>query len=171
METTRTVKEVIDYTKRQYGHLKVPVIQVIDDLKYMSNKTNIPVDELIKNNIKTANIGRPRNLPMLLRIEYNKPINVGDSIKFIFNDKTEYLGYVSSASIINGNYFVSSFTSKAKFEELSNDCVFDKLEISNKYKFVQDVIGYSNFGDWPEVKSLEDLEKIFDALLCVNKRN
>lgn len=35
--------------------------------------------------------------------------------------------------------------------------------------FVKDVVGYELGGRWPEVETLEDLEKVFNALIKVNQ--
>lgn len=45
-----------------------------------------------------------------------------------------------------------------------NGEIFKLLGIKDKYAFCEDIVGYRSKGDFPEMKSLEDLEKVVDAL-------
>ena len=53
---------------------------------------------------------------------------------------------------------------------VSNYHIFNTLEIPDRLKFVEGVVGYKVKGDWPEVQGFDDLKKVMDALLTVNKR-
>lgn len=46
----------------------------------------------------------------------------------------------------------------------SNSEIFNLLGIKDKYAFCENIVGYRSFGDFPEMKSLEDLEKVVNAL-------
>lgn len=45
-----------------------------------------------------------------------------------------------------------------------NSEIFNLLGIEDKNAFCEDIVGYHSEGDFPEMKSLEDLEKIVNAL-------
>lgn len=47
---------------------------------------------------------------------------------------------------------------------LSNSEIFSKLGITNRVQFVQDIVGYTAEGDFPAVRTLEDLQKVTDSL-------
>lgn len=79
-----------------------------------------------------------------------------------------------SVTIHNLNYVVadrsSSMPTYGRFylnlEYGNNDKIFTDLGISDPHKFVSDVVGYRcSAGIFPEVSSLEDLNKVIDALL------
>lgn len=47
----------------------------------------------------------------------------------------------------------------------SNSKIFRDFNIKDKYKFVSDIVGYkATRGDFPEVKTKEDVIKVIDAL-------
>jgi hypothetical protein len=46
----------------------------------------------------------------------------------------------------------------------NNSEIFNLLGIKNKYAFCEDIVGYRSVGDFPEMKSLKDLEKVVNAL-------
>ena len=50
---------------------------------------------------------------------------------------------------------------------ISNDEIFNLLDISNAKQFVSEIVGYPSFtGIWPEVKTKKDFIKILHALEC-----
>lgn len=79
---------------------------------------------------------------------------------FKLSNGTSYTGKVVKSS--KDHYFI------ALSGLINNDKVFCKLGLNAK-DFVKKVVGYSVTGMWPEVHTLEDLQKILDALLEVNK--
>lgn len=96
--------------------------------------------------IYIENITRPSNL------------EAGSSITFKLSDGSIYNGIVVSA----GYYHICLCA-------VLNSKIFNLLGISNKHSFVSNIVGYPVSGDWPSVKTLEDLDKVLNALLEVNK--
>lgn len=87
-------------------------------------------------------------------------IKVGDSVTFTLSDGSKYFGRITRHSE-RGGYYV----------EIRDECnyiIFAKLGISAE-NFVQDLVGYPPEGSWPETRTLEELGKVLDALLKVNK--
>ena len=52
-----------------------------------------------------------------------------------------------------------------------NGKIFDILDIDDRYSFVRNIVGYNTTGDFPELKSEEDLLKVIIALdkECIKK--
>lgn len=47
---------------------------------------------------------------------------------------------------------------------LNNSEIFNLLEIKDKNAFCENIVGYRSEGNFPQMKSLEDLEKVVNAL-------
>ena len=84
----------------------------------------------------------------------------GRKVRFTFNDKKE----------IEGEFF-EKYTGMVHISltSLPNNYIFSILKIPDRQEFIKEVVGYEVTGDWPEVKSYDDLKKVMDALLLVNK--
>lgn len=82
----------------------------------------------------------------------------GDIVLFNLSDGTIYKGKVTKGS----GFYVNLHYHK------DNDSIFKELGL-NKGAFMQATVGYTPDGEWPEVRSLEDLEKVLDTLLRVHK--
>lgn len=80
-------------------------------------------------------------------------------ITFTLSDETS-LKYSLQISCSTNLYYLSIRGGNYK--------LFNKLGIENKNTFAEKVLGYKCEGDWPEVKSVEDLKKVIDALLKYN---
>lgn len=53
--------------------------------------------------------------------------------------------------------------------ECSNDEIFIKLRIVDKYEFIEKIVGYKPYnGYFPLLRSLEDLTKVVEALIEYN---
>lgn len=98
----------------------------------------------------------------LKEIKYSSLTN-NSIIEFHFDDGTVYTGRVVTYSAL-ASVFIT-------LHHYSNYALFAKLGITNPNKFVKDIVGYSVCGGWPEVRSEEDLRKVLEALLKVNKAN
>lgn len=84
----------------------------------------------------------------------------GEKVSFRLNNGITYEGTITSKS--NGkSYYITIFPRH-------NAKIFEDLGL-NKYSFVEEIVGYSTRGTWPEVKTLEDLGKVLDALAKVTK--
>lgn len=81
----------------------------------------------------------------------------GENVSFTLSDGTVYNGYVAKGS----GFYISLNCG-------DNEELFRELEI-HKDSFMQVTVGYAPRGNWPEARSLEDLEKVLDALLKVHK--
>lgn len=93
----------------------------------------------------------------LKEIKYFK-IEKGATVEFVFNDDSIIRGEISSGA----GYFVC-------ISCYSNSYIFEQLEIPDKEDFVKNIVGYTVQGIWPEVHTQQDLKKVLDALLKVNK--
>lgn len=87
-------------------------------------------------------------------------LEAGVKITFVLDDGTIYEGKICRHSSRKGYYidFISS----------SNTIIFDKLGIDDATHFVNTIVGYKPHGIWPETKTLDDLDKVLNALLEVN---
>lgn len=100
----------------------------------------------------------------LTNIQRDTPLKTGSTITFYLSDGTTYKGEVRGRGI----YYIY-------MSEKSNSIIFTKLGIADKNQFVSEVIGHDlrwgglGANGWPEIDSFEELEKILDALLKVNK--
>ena len=92
-------------------------------------------------------------------LECPNKLKKGSKLSFRLSDGEVHYGTVVYSDE-RSSYFVN-------FEHL-NDIIFTKLGLK-KYEFVRNIIGYSREGSWPEVDTLEDLEKVLNALLKVNR--
>lgn len=93
----------------------------------------------------------------LTGIEYPSPLKLNSTVYFKFEDGSNYYGKIKN---LEGFYVrISSYL---------NDEIFNLLGLNSR-DFVKDVVGYEVSGKWPEVKTLEDLEKVFNALIKVNQ--
>lgn len=93
----------------------------------------------------------------LTGIEYPSPLKLNSTVCFKFEDGSNYYGKIKN---LEGFYVGMSSN--------VNDEIFNLLGLNNR-NFVKDVVGYEVDGRWPEVKTLEDLEKVFNALIKVNQ--
>lgn len=93
------------------------------------------------------------------RLERPDKLEKLSPITFHFSNGKTLYGVVQSSSSRIGWYVNTKD---------SNSQVFGMLGL-DKYEFVKSTLGYLPKGDWPEAKSVEDLEKVLDALLKVNK--
>lgn len=82
----------------------------------------------------------------------------GENVSFTLNNRTIYNGTVKKGS---SGFYVNLCCK-------DNDSIFEELSL-DKNAFMQCTVGYTPDGNWPEVSSLEDLEKVLDALLKVNR--
>lgn len=93
----------------------------------------------------------------LTGIEYPSPLKLNSTVYFKFEDGSNYYGKIKN---LEGFYVrISSYL---------NDEIFNLLGLNSR-DFVKDVVGYEVSGKWPEVETLEDLEKVFNALIKVNQ--
>lgn len=93
----------------------------------------------------------------LTRIEYPSPLKLNSTVYFKFEDGSNYYGKIKN---LEGFYVEMSSN--------VNEEIFNLLGLNNR-DFVKDVVGYEVSGRWPEVETLEDLEKVFNALIKVNQ--
>lgn len=49
---------------------------------------------------------------------------------------------------------------------LENNYIFKILGILNAKAYVSNIVGYTTGGNWPEVRTREDLEKVLNYLEC-----
>lgn len=77
-----------------------------------------------------------------------------DELVFHYNGKT--LNY---QVICGGNVCILDIHGP-----FNNSEIFNLLGIKDRYAFCKDIVGYRSQGDFPEMKSLEDLEKVVNAL-------
>lgn len=77
-----------------------------------------------------------------------------DEIVFHYNGKTLNYQVICASGVcilsVNGPF--------------NNSEIFNLLGIKDKYAFCENIVGYRSTGDFPEMKSLEDLEKVVNAL-------
>lgn len=93
----------------------------------------------------------------LTGIEYPSPLKLNSTVYFKFEDGSNYYGKIKN---LEGFYVEMSSN--------VNEEIFNLLGLNNR-DFVKDVVGYEVSGRWPEVETLEDLEKVFNALIKVNQ--
>lgn len=93
----------------------------------------------------------------LTGIEYPSPLKLNSTVYFKFEDGSNYYGKIKN---LEGFY--------VKMPSNVNDEIFNLLGLNSR-DFVKDVVGYEVSGKWPEVETLEDLEKVFNALIKVNQ--
>lgn len=91
----------------------------------------------------------------LKEIRYFK-IEKGATVEFVFENGRKILGEISAGWFI-------------QIPAYGNSYIFEQLEIPNKEDFVSKIVGYKVQGIWPEVSTEQDLKKVLDALLKVNK--
>lgn len=95
----------------------------------------------------------------LKEIKY-KSLKEDSEVIFTLSDGTIYRGKVKEGTF---GLYIHIFG-------INNYTVFAVLGIKDKrHNFVKEIVGYPVSGDWPEVKSEEDLKKVLNALLKVNK--
>lgn len=94
----------------------------------------------------------------LTGIEYPSPLKLNSTVYFKFEDGSNYYGKIKN---LEGFY--------VKMPSNVNDEIFNLLGLNSR-DFVKDVVGYEVSGRWPEVETLEDLEKVFNALIKVNQQ-
>lgn len=85
-------------------------------------------------------------------------MKVNDKIVFKYNGTT--LNYKVVQNIYHNTYYLSGC-------DVKNDKIFDLLGISDRFSFCSAMVGYTLTNTcvtFPEVKTLEDLEKIVNAL-------
>lgn len=87
-------------------------------------------------------------------------IKVEDSVIFTLSNGSTYSGTIKSNSARLGYY--------VELRERSNSIIFHELGL-HAHDFVRSIVGYSTEGGWPETHTLEDLSKVLEALLKVNK--
>lgn len=86
------------------------------------------------------------------KIYYPAIFNVGSQVGFDLSDGSHYAGIITQL----GSYYISV--------KPSNSVIFNKLNIEEPLSYVKNIVGYTVYGAWPEVKSLEDLKKVLRAL-------
>lgn len=95
-------------------------------------------------------------------IQYlERPSKLEEESKVIFtlSDGNIYEGKVRHQGDHKG-YYIEFSGGNAK--------IFYELDIE-KDSFVENIVGYRPKGEWPETNTLEELDKVLDALLKVNK--
>lgn len=90
-------------------------------------------------------------------LERPSKLEEGENVSFTLSDGTTYNGTVVKGS----GFFIG-------LDHTDNDRIFRKLSL-DKTAFMQDTVGYAPSGNWPETYTLEDLSKVLEALLKVNK--
>lgn len=90
-------------------------------------------------------------------LERSPKLKEDSDVSFTLSDGTFYKGTVA-----RGDGFYINLYDKY------NDSIFKELSL-NKDTFMQSAVGYTPSGSWPEARSLEDLEKVLDALLKVHR--
>lgn len=91
-------------------------------------------------------------------IKCNRPLEKDSDIEFLLSDGTRLSGKVKEHM---GCWVATT--------RCGNDLIFRQLGISDSKGFVSKIVGYECTGNWPEVQTLEDLNKVLDALLKVNR--
>lgn len=91
-------------------------------------------------------------------IERPWKLEKGSEVVFTLSDGEVYKGNISFQSTRRGYYITFA---------CSNEEIFDELDLE-KDSFVENIVGYRPRGEWPETKTLEELDKVLDALLKVN---
>lgn len=86
------------------------------------------------------------------------PKNKGDKITFHFSNGKDLTGKVLLAA---GTYFISTFGEPFRILGI----------YENRKNWVKDIVGYDVYGDFPEVRTLSDLEKVLKAMTKVNRPN
>lgn len=99
----------------------------------------------------------------LLNISHNGNLKDGTIVTFSFNDGTVIRGVVWEGDS-KKDVFIHIYGSYL------NDIIFKKIGIENVRGFVSYVVGYDcRDGAWPQVKSMDDLEKVLSALCNYSK--
>lgn len=94
----------------------------------------------------------------IIAIERPYKLRVDEKVSFEFSDGKRIEGKIVSCY---GRCYIN-------LSAYANSTVFSKLGLDGN-KFVEKIVGYKVNGSWPEVKSLEDLDKVLAALNNVNK--
>lgn len=92
-------------------------------------------------------------------LERPRKLEEGSKVTFTLSDGNVYEGKVCHQGDHKG-YYVEFLGGNAE--------VFYELDLE-KDSFVKNIVGYQPRGEWPETKTLEELDKVLDALLKVNK--
>ena len=92
-------------------------------------------------------------------------LSLGDSITFNIPNDSDCIYVIDQ--IGSTRYFC---TNTKDIRGLQNRLIFDKLGIDAE-KFIADIVGYTGTGQWPEVKTIDDLKKVIKALdnECIKK--
>jgi hypothetical protein len=91
------------------------------------------------------------------------------------NSKPQYVKSIGDCIEIHGIKYEVSKSSNTSFYLANtgtdaNALIFTNLDIRYKNNFISNVVGYSvHSGDFPFVKSIEDINKVIDALINYNK--
>lgn len=96
-------------------------------------------------------------MKFIQNLERPYKLREGKNVSFTLSDGTVYNG-----TVVKGDGFYISI------DRYNNEKLFKELEI-HKDSFMQSTVGYAPGGNWPEARSLGDLEKVLDALLKVHK--
>lgn len=92
-------------------------------------------------------------------------LSLGDYITFNIPNDSDCIYVIDQ--IGSTRYFC---TNTKDIRGLQNRLIFDKLGIDAE-KFIADIVGYTCIGQWPEVKTIDDLKKVIKALddECIKK--
>lgn len=92
-------------------------------------------------------------------LERPSKLEKGSKVVFTLSDESVHKGEVCLHSE-HKQYYIE-FSGR-------NATIFHELDLE-KDSFVENIVGYKPRGAWPETKTLEELDKVLDALLKVNK--
>lgn len=92
-------------------------------------------------------------------LERPSKLEKGSKVVFTLSDGSVYKGKVCLDPCYK-EYYIEFYEGNAK--------VFSELNLE-KDSFVENIVGYKPRGTWPETKTLEELDKVLDALFKVNK--
>lgn len=105
----------------------------------------------------TRDLQKKKTMKYIQNLERSPKLKEDSDVSFTLSDGTFYKGTVA-----RGDGFYINLYDKY------NDSIFKELSL-NKDTFMQSAVGYTPSGSWPEARSLEDLEKVLDALLKVHR--